>query len=127
MNCLVTGAAGFIVSHLCERLLRDGHAVRGLDGFIPFYPRAVKETNLASFRDNPGFTFLPVDLRTDVLADALAGIDVVFHLAAMAGLPRSWTEFALYESCNVVGTQRLLEAACRAQACHRRQMKDHVD
>jgi len=113
MNCLVTGAAGFIGSHLCERLLRDGHAVRGLDAFIPFYPRAVKETYLATCRKHSAFTFLPLDLRTDALADALHGVDVVFHLAAMAGLPRSWTDFTLYESCNVVGTQRLLEAACR--------------
>ena len=115
MKCLVTGAAGFIGSHLCERLLRDGHAVRGLDAFIPFYPKAVKETYLAPFRDHPGFSFLPLDLRTDALADALQGVEVVFHLAAMAGLPRSWTDFALYESCNVVGTQRLLEAAQRAK------------
>jgi nucleoside-diphosphate-sugar epimerase len=111
MNCLVTGAAGFIGSHLCERLLRDGHTVRGLDAFIPFYPRAVKETYLAPFRNHAAFTFWPLDLRTDALADALQGVDVVFHLAAMAGLPRSWTDFTLYESCNVVGTQRLLEAA----------------
>ena len=46
MNCVVTGAAGFIGSHLCERLLRDGHSVRGIDAFIPYYPRAVKESNL---------------------------------------------------------------------------------
>ncbi len=111
MNCLVTGAAGFIGSHLCERLLRDGHTVRGLDAFIPFYPRAIKEAYLAPFRNHPDFTFLPLDLRTDALADALRGVDVVFHLAAMAGLPRSWTDFDLYESCNVVGTQRLLDAA----------------
>jgi nucleoside-diphosphate-sugar epimerase len=91
--------------------LRDGHTVRGLDAFIPFYPRAVKEAYLAPSRGHPAFTFLPLDLRGDGLADALGGVDVVFHLAAMAGLPRSWTDFALYESCNVVGTQRLLEAA----------------
>jgi nucleoside-diphosphate-sugar epimerase len=114
MNCLVTGAAGFIGSHLCERLLHDGHAVRGLDAFIPFYPRAVKETNLDPFRSHRDFTFMALDLRTDTLTDALRDVDVVFHLAAMAGLPRSWTDFALYESCNVVGTQRLLDAARQA-------------
>src|SRR6266851_8906053 len=86
MNCLVTGAAGFIGSHLCERLLRDGHGVRGLDAFIPFYPRAVKESYLAPFRSHPAFTFLPLDLRADDLTDALGDADVVFHLAAMAGL-----------------------------------------
>jgi nucleoside-diphosphate-sugar epimerase len=118
MNCLVTGAAGFIGSHLCQRLLRDGHAVRGLDAFIPYYPRAVKETHLASFRDHPAFSFWPLDLRSDPLTDVLRNVEVVFHLAAMAGLPRSWTDFALYEGCNVVGTQRLIEAA-RQEPLHR--------
>ena len=119
MNCLVTGAAGFIGSHHCERLLRDGHAVRGLDAFIPFYPRIIKETYLAPFRSHPAFTFLPFDLRTDDLTEALGDVDVVFHLAAMAGLPRSWTDFGLYESCNVVGTQRMLEAAGRVASLRR--------
>jgi nucleoside-diphosphate-sugar epimerase len=111
MKALVTGAAGFIGSHLCERLLRDGHDVTGLDAFIPYYPRAVKEANLAACRAHPRFTWRQIDLRGDELAPALAGAEVVFHLAAMAGLPRSWTEFSLYESCNVSATFRLLEAA----------------
>lgn len=111
MKCLVTGAAGFIGSHLCERLLEDGHEVAGLDAFIPFYPRSLKEANLAPLRPHPRFTFFPLDLRTDDLSKALDGVDVVYHLAAMPGLPRSWTDFGLYESCNVSGTYRLLEAA----------------
>ncbi len=110
MNCLVTGAAGFIGSHLCERLLRDGHDVGGLDAFIPFYPRPIKEANLAAFREHPRFTWHALDLRRDDLGPALDGVEVVFHLAAMAGLPKSWTEFDLYESCNIAGTFRLLEA-----------------
>jgi nucleoside-diphosphate-sugar epimerase len=110
MNCLVTGAAGFIGSHLCERLLRDGHAVRGLDAFIPFYPRLIKEVNLAAAKSHHAFEFFPIDLRTDPLDAALTGVEAVFHLAAMPGLPRSWTDFDLYESCNVIGTQRMLEA-----------------
>jgi nucleoside-diphosphate-sugar epimerase len=110
MKCLVTGAAGFIGSHLCERLLRDGHTVVGLDAFIPFYPRAVKEANLAAVRDQRAFRFLPLDLRCDPLADALDGVEVVFHLAAMPGLTRSWTDFDLYQSCNLAATFRLLEA-----------------
>jgi nucleoside-diphosphate-sugar epimerase len=110
MKCLVTGAAGFIGSHLCEKLLTDGHAVTGLDAFIPFYPRALKEANLASFRNHPSFTWREADLRRDNLQEAVAGVEVVFHLAAMAGLPKSWTEFDLYESCNISGTHRLLEA-----------------
>jgi nucleoside-diphosphate-sugar epimerase len=111
MKCLVTGAAGFIGSHLCERLLEDGHHVNGLDAFIPFYPRPLKEANLAGLRGRPGFSFFPLDLRGDDLGPALEGVDAIFHVAAMAGLPRSWTDFNLYESCNVVGTHRLLEAA----------------
>ena len=110
MKCLVTGAAGFIGSHLCERLLADGHEVVGLDAFIPFYPRALKELNLTACRQHCRFAFHALDLRTDDLTPALAGVDVVYHLAAMAGLPKSWTDFDLYESCNIRGTFRLLEA-----------------
>jgi nucleoside-diphosphate-sugar epimerase len=110
MKCVVTGAAGFIGSHLCERLLQAGHSVRGLDAFIPYYPQAVKEGNLASCRTHRGFEFRHADLRTDPLGDLLADAEVVFHLAAMPGLPRSWTDFDLYEGCNVTATQRLLEA-----------------
>jgi nucleoside-diphosphate-sugar epimerase len=114
MKCLVTGAAGFIGSHLCERLLRDGHQVVGLDAFIPYYPRAIKEAHLAACRAHPRFTWRELDLRADDLSPALHGVEVVFHLAAMAGLPRSWTEFGLYENCNVSATFRLLEAV---EAC----------
>lgn len=111
MKCLVTGAAGFIGSHLCERLLRDGHEVAGIDAFIPYYPRAIKEANLVPLRAQRSFTFHALDLRTDPLAAALDGVEAVYHLAAMAGLVKSWTEFDLYQSCNLTATQRLLEAA----------------
>jgi nucleoside-diphosphate-sugar epimerase len=114
MQCLVTGAAGFIGSHLCERLLHDGHDVRGLDCFIPYYPRALKEANLIESRKSRNFAFWPLDLRTDPLIDAVDGVDTVFHLAAMPGLAKSWTNFDLYESCNVTATQRLLEAVRQA-------------
>lgn len=110
MKCVVTGAAGFIGSHLCERLLADGHSVRGLDAFVPYYPRVVKESNLASCRAHRGFELRTCDLRNDPLADLLGDAEVVIHLAAMPGLPRSWTDFDLYEGCNVTATQRLLEA-----------------
>jgi nucleoside-diphosphate-sugar epimerase len=113
MKCLVTGAAGFIGSHLCDRLLRDGCEVVGVDGFIAYYPRAQKENNLAAARANPRFTLQASDLRSDPLDACLENIEVVFHLAAMPGLPRSWTDFDLYESCNVTATQRLLEAVMR--------------
>src|SRR4051812_15615406 len=119
MKCVVTGAAGFIGSHLCEELLRGGHEVAGVDAFIPYYPRAVKEANLARVRGRPGFALHALDLRTDPLDAAVAGADAVFHLAAMPGLPRSWTDFDLYESCNVTATQRLLAAAGRVRTLHR--------
>jgi nucleoside-diphosphate-sugar epimerase len=113
MKCLVTGAAGFIGSHLCERLLRDGHAVSGLDAFVPYYPRPVKEANLAAALTHPRFAFFPLDLRSDPLDEVIADADVIYHLAAMPGLARSWTDFGLYEGCNVTATQRLLEAMTR--------------
>ncbi len=119
MHCLVTGAAGFIGSHLCERLLAAGHSVAGLDAFIPYYPRPIKESNLKSARTHARFTFHALDLRTDPLDAALEGVDVVFHLAAMAGLTRSWTEFDLYASCNLTATQRLLEAVRKRSGLRR--------
>jgi len=111
MQCLVTGAAGFIGSHLCERLLRDGHQVIGIDAFIPYYPRPLKEANLMGLLPHPRFRFHPLDLRTDSLDQALQGTEVIVHLAAMPGLVRSWTDFDLYNSCNLTATQRLLEAS----------------
>src|SRR5213078_2119187 len=90
---VVTGAAGFIGSHLCERLLRDGHEVVGVDAFIPLYDQAIKENNLAAARAHPHFTFRAMDLRTAPLDSCFDDIEAVFHLAAMAGLTRSWSEF----------------------------------
>lgn len=113
MKCLVTGSAGFIGSHLCERLVRDGHDVVGIDAFIPYYPRAIKETNLHWLRGQRAYTHHTLDLRTDPLDATLDGVEVVFHLAAMAGLVKSWSDFDLYASCNLTATQRLLEAIRR--------------
>ena len=109
MRYLVTGAAGFIGSHLCERLLALGHEVHALDAFIPYYPKALKEANQHEALQHPKYRFFPLDLRTDNLAEAVAGVDVVYHLAAMPGLVASWTDFDLYQSCNLTATQRLLE------------------
>ena len=100
-------------------LVEAGHAVVGVDAFIAYYPRSVKEDNLAIARSHCAFDFHEVDLRTDTLEPLLKAVDVVFHLAAMPGLPKSWTEFDLYESCNVTATQRLLEAVRRLPKLHR--------
>lgn len=117
-RCLVTGAAGFIGSHLCEALLSEGHEVIGADAFIPYYPRVLKESNLSGFISHPRFRFHELDLRTADVLPLVKDCDVIFHEAAMAGLMKSWTDFELYVSCNVIATQRLLEAARLARTPH---------
>ncbi len=114
MRIVVTGAAGFIGSTLAEALVADGHEVVGIDAFIPYYPRVVKEANLARLRETPAFRFAEIDLRTDELDPWLDGADAVIHEAAMAGLMRSWTDLELYVSCNLLATNRLIEAVTRA-------------
>jgi nucleoside-diphosphate-sugar epimerase len=114
MRVVVTGAAGFIGSTLAESLIADGHEVVGIDAFIPYYPREVKEANLERLRDEPRFRFAELDLRTADLAPCLEGADAVIHEAAMAGLMRSWTDLELYASCNILATNRLIEASMQA-------------
>ncbi|RKX30542.1 MAG: nucleotide sugar epimerase [Verrucomicrobia bacterium] len=118
MKCIVTGAAGFIGSHLCEALVAEGHEVVGIDAFIPYYPRAIKESNLHDLRRRPEFTFVEGDLRTMNLDPLMKGVDVVFHLAAMPGLMKSWSDLDLYSTCNILATQRLLEAARHYSVAH---------
>src|SRR5438105_4889060 len=110
MKCMVTGAAGFIGSHLCEELLRGGHEVTGVDAYIPYYPRAVKERNQGAALGQPHYRFQCLDLREAALDPLLADVEVIFHLAAMPGLIQSWTDFDGYWTCNVKATQQLLEA-----------------
>ncbi|MSO83400.1 MAG: NAD-dependent epimerase/dehydratase family protein [Acidobacteria bacterium] len=111
MKALVTGGAGFIGSTLSERLLEQGASVRAIDAFTDFYPRPLKERNLEHLRGRAGYEFIEGDLRAVDLNAALDGVTHVFHLAAQAGVRRSWgKEFQVYTGLNVDSTQRLLEA-----------------
>ncbi len=112
MNCLVTGAAGFIASHLCRRLLAEGYHVVGIDSFTDFYPRWIKEKNIQTSLRNKNFEFIAKDLNDLDLKKILAEIDCVFHHAAQAGVRASWGEnFSVYTRNNIEATQKLLEAA----------------
>jgi len=115
LKTLVTGAAGFIGSHLCERLLAEGHDVVGVDAFVDYYPREVKERNIASARRDARFRFVEGSLLGMDLAALLEDARHVYHLAAQAGVRASWgRDFAVYSDNNVLATQRLLEAAVAA-------------
>jgi nucleoside-diphosphate-sugar epimerase len=107
---VVTGAAGFIGSHLCDRLLADGHEVVGIDSFTGYYARDLKEANLESARKHSNFKVVEADLVTAGLSQALSGASVVFHLAGQPGVRPSWgSTFDPYVQANIVATQRLLE------------------
>src|SRR6266571_1096232 len=109
---LVTGAAGFIGSHVSEALLARGDQVVGVDNFDAFYPRAVKERNLDGLRRTTGFRFVEADIVRDALP--LEGVSVVLHLAARPGVRPSLEDPASYGDTNVTGTVRVFEAARRA-------------
>ncbi len=112
MKCVVTGAAGFIGSRLTARLLAAGHQVVGVDCFTDYYPRWIKERNLALLQGSPSFRFRAEDLNTMDLKALFDGAEAVFHLAAQAGVRASWGEsFDNYIANNVRATQRLLETA----------------
>jgi UDP-glucose 4-epimerase len=111
MKAVVTGCAGFIGSHLSTALLDRGAEVTGLDCFTDYYPRAAKEANLAPLRDRRGFRFVEDRLEKVDLAPLLDGATHVFHLAAQAGVRKSWgRDFRTYTVENVDATQALLEA-----------------
>ncbi|MFI5370089.1 MAG: NAD-dependent epimerase/dehydratase family protein [Candidatus Eisenbacteria bacterium] len=108
-HALVTGCAGFIGSHLTERLLADGVTVTGVDCFTDYYDPALKRGNLTAARSDPRFTLLELDLGAADLS-VLPAVTVVFHQAAQAGVRASWgVDFASYVHHNVLATQRLLE------------------
>ena len=107
---VVTGAAGFIGSHVCDALLAAGNEVVGVDCFTDYYSRADKEANLLEARNQPAFTFVEADLRTDDLRPILAGADAVINEAATPGLVLSWADFDRYQSCNLSAVKRLVDA-----------------
>src|SRR4051794_30319318 len=119
MKVLLTGAAGFIGSHLAERLCARGDTVVGFDSFDAFYPRSVKQRNLSALTGTRSFTLVEGDLRRpDDLDRAFASftgaVDAVVHLAALAGVLPSLAEPGRFNEVNITGTQNLLNA-CRAR------------
>lgn len=112
MNALVTGIAGFIGSHLAEQLLDGGARVTGLDAFTDYYARSIKEANLAPLLRRPGLTFVEASIQSADLKTLLSGVTHVFHLAAQAGVRKSWgRDFSVYTTHNIEATQVLLEAS----------------
>lgn len=112
MKSLVTGAAGFIGSHLAEKLLAEGHQVVGVDSFLDNYPRSFKERNLAALSGRSQFEFVGADLLRLDLKNLLRDVSYVFHLAGQPGVRSSWgAEFGRYTDNNIMATQLLLEAA----------------
>ena len=118
MQVLVTGGAGFIGSHLCQRLLREGYNIVCLDNFDPFYDPAIKRSNVEEIQATEGdgtFQLVEGDIRdTGLLKDLFkrSSFELVIHLAARAGVRPSLKQPLLYEEVNVAGTLNLLEV-CR--------------
>ncbi|HJU62190.1 MAG TPA: NAD-dependent epimerase/dehydratase family protein [Candidatus Binatia bacterium] len=116
MRSVITGVAGFIGSHLAEKLLALGHEVVGVDKFLDNYARRFKDSNLSQFANHPSFSFINDDLASIELSRLLTGADYVFHLAAQPGVRSSWgEEFSQYSHNNILATQLLLEACKRVR------------
>ena len=112
MRVLVTGAAGFIGSHLAERLIESGYEVLGVDSFFDYYPKRIKENNIKGLLQGSGFEFIEGDLAALDLNGIVGSVEAVFHQAALAGVRSSWGQrFGEYVGNNVLCTQLLLEAS----------------
>lgn len=111
MRCLVTGVAGFVGSSIAEKLVSEGHEVTGIDCFLPYYSREIKEQNIAQLLDSKLFQFVEKDLLDGDVIGECGEFDWIFHQAAQAGVRASWGEyFETYTRNNVLATQRLLES-----------------
>jgi nucleoside-diphosphate-sugar epimerase len=116
MKVLVTGVAGFVGSHLAEKLLSENYDVVGVDKFLDNYARRFKQKNLEPFLKHPKFKFLEEDLLRLNLRELLKDVSFVFHLAAQPGVRSSWgDEFVQYSQNNIMATQLLLEASKESQ------------
>lgn len=112
MRVLVTGVAGFIGSHLAERLVSEGYSVLGVDSFYDYYPRRIKENNLSSLLREKDFELIEGDIAALDLDSIISGVEAVFHQSALAGVRSSWGKrFGDYVHNNVLATQLLLEAS----------------
>jgi UDP-glucuronate 4-epimerase len=122
VNILVTGGAGFIGSHLCERLVDRGHDVIAVDNFDPFYAAATKRRNVEAIRDHPRFTLLEEDIREPDEVEAglrragFESLDAIVHLAARAGVRPSIEAPLVYSKVNLDGTVAMLELARKMEA-----------
>lgn len=118
MNILVTGGAGFIGSHVVEKLLHDGDRVVCIDNFDTFYDPAIKRANVSPHLSNARFHLVEGDIRDERTLESafrIAPVDLVVHLAARAGVRPSLLQPELYYDVNVTGTLRLLEAMRKHQ------------
>src|SRR6266478_1524652 len=112
MASLVTGVAGFIGSHLAERLLEEGFELIGVDSFLDYYPKKIKENNLKGLINNSKFKFIEGNILSLNLNEILSQVEGVFHQAAIPGVRASWgRDFNQYVENNILGTQVLLEAS----------------
>lgn len=112
-SILITGAAGFIGSHLCEFQLGEGHVVHGIDSFSDHYARELKELNLAPALAHERFAFHELDIVDAPLDELVSEAKCVFHLAARPGVRDSWSDFDDYARSNILGTRAMLDACAR--------------
>ncbi len=111
MRALVTGVAGFIGSHLSEKLISENIDVTGIDSFLDYYPRVYKEKNLSTLKQSDKFRLVEGCITKTDISELLKDVDIVFHLAAQAGVRSSWgSQFSVYTHNNITATQVLLEA-----------------